>query len=308
VAIFSCNDPELIEIPDTTAPTIELTNPISDQLISDDIHMSALTNDDVGIERVEFFVDDYLVRTLTHEPWEYQWTTVEYMDGQSHVFYAKAYDLAGNSGSSDTISVSSFSGWVYDIEGKAYLTIQIGDQLWMAENLSVSKYQNGDSVLSGLNDSLWASTSFGSLSENQSVEDYSSKYGYLYNWYVVNDSRKIAPEGWHVPSEDEWRSLIEYYGGFHLAGGKLKDSSNRLWNNSDSDSINVNPFAALPGGRRHEDGGYFGATVGSYGFYWTSSEDSEHLAWFMQFAWYTTEISHGHYDKRNGFSIRCVKD
>jgi len=89
VAIFSCNDPELIEIPDTTAPTIELTNPISDQLISDDIHMSALTNDDVGIERVEFFVDDYLVRTVTHEPWEYQWTTVEYMDGQSHVFMRK---------------------------------------------------------------------------------------------------------------------------------------------------------------------------------------------------------------------------
>lgn len=308
VAIFSCNDPELIEIPDTTAPTIELTNPISGQLISDDLHISAVASDDVGIERVEFFVDDYLVRTHTQAPWEHHWTTMEYMDGRSHIFYAKAYDLSGNSGLSDTISVSSFSGWVIDIDYNAYLTIQIDDQLWMAENLRVHRYQNGDPILSGLNDSLWEATSFGAFSENQGVDNYSSTYGYLYNWYAVNDSRKIAPEGWHLPSDEEWRSIIEYYGGFDVAGGRLKDSSNRFWDNSESDSTNVNPFAALPGGRRHEHGGYWGATVGSYGFYWTSSEDSEYLAWFVELERFSAQVSHGHYDKHNGFSIRCVKN
>ena len=305
---ISCSDPEHKEIPDLISPSIEILNPIPAQVIGNDVLVSAKVLDDVGIERVEFFIDDLLVGTDTQTPWEYLWLVSGYLDGMQHFINAKAYDLAGNIGKSDTVTVSTF-GLILDIDGNTYKTIKIGTQTWMAENLSVSHYRNSDAILSAFDDSLWSTVTSGASAIHPSYEGYEQDiYGFLYNWYAVNDNRGLAPEGWHIPTIDEWLELIISSGGRELAGNRLKDSSGDYWISSDSDTTGENLFMALPGGRRHESGGYFGASVGSYGFYWASTEDSAPLSDFVQFNYYEPEVGIGHYDKRNGFSIRCVKN
>ena len=100
---------------------------------------------------------------------------------------------------------------VTDIDGNVYQTVQIGDQFWMAENLKVTHYQNGDEIPCNV---------YNDDPSNAAI------YGRLYNWYAVDDERGICPEGWHVPSDDEadseWQILVDYLGGGSVAGGKMK--------------------------------------------------------------------------------------
>jgi len=304
---FSCSGPDLKEIPDLTPPSIELLNPIPGQVISDDIVISTLVNDEFGVERVEFFIDDSLLSTDSLAPWEYQWEIMDYMDGKQHDIFAKAYDYAGNMSQSITVTISTY-GIMTDIDGHTYKTIRIGNQIWMAENLKVTHYKNGDIIPSNMNDSLWYSLSMGASANYPTHENYVNTFGLLYNWYTINNSRDLAPEGWHIPTYNEWLELIDLSGGLDSAGNTLKDSRSQYWTTSSSDTPSESLFMALPGSRRNEDGGYNGSPIGQYGFFWTSTEDSEYLAWFFQLSAHHSRVSRGHYDKRNGFSIRCVKN
>ena len=114
------------------------------------------------------------------------------------------------------------TGTVADIDGNIYQTIKIGTQEWMAENLKVLHYQNGDPIPLIINDTVWSEQNSGAYGVYDNDDSCIDEYGLLYNWHAVNDTRGLAPEGWHVPSLDELNVLFDLLGGTEVAGGKMK--------------------------------------------------------------------------------------
>jgi len=127
----------------------------------------------------------------------------------------------------------------------------------MKENLKVTKYNNNDSIPDSTN-STWGTAAIGARTEYvaSGVSGYVGTYGYLYNWYAVNDSRKLCPSGWHVPSDSEWTYLSSYLGGQSVAGGKMKSTGTTYWNSQSSGTTNSSGFSALPGGYRDSNGSF----------------------------------------------------
>tara|TARA_Y100000310_G_scaffold249794_1_gene255930 strand:- start:15 stop:1244 length:1230 start_codon:yes stop_codon:yes gene_type:complete len=196
---------------------------------------------------------------------------------------------------------------VTDIDGNSYKTIRIGNQVWMAENLKVTHYRNGDAIPTGLSNSDWSNLSTGAYAVYDGDESNVATYGYLYNWYAVDDSRNIAPEGWHVPTDEEWTTLIDYLGGNSVAGGKMKETGTAHWESPNTGVTNESGFTALPGGYRYGGNGYYGY-MGSYGYYWSSTESSSNHAWYRYLHYYTSEVYRDFNNKKSGFSVRCVRD
>jgi uncharacterized protein (TIGR02145 family) len=196
-----------------------------------------------------------------------------------------------------------FSSWAQNGH-----TVEIGNQEWMVENLNVSTFRNGDPISEAQSSEAWEKSTtqhkpswcyYGMDSTNQ------DKYGKLYNWYAVNDPRGIAPEGWHVPSDGEWQTLIDYLGGDSIAGGKLNDPETTNWKYPNSSATNKSGFSALPGGYRYHDGFYY---IGYNGFFLTSTEHSTTTAWIRAINYDNAEVYHYFGNKWDGYSIRCIKD
>ena len=120
------------------------------------------------------------------------------------------------------------AGACIDIDGNVYETVQIGDQLWMAENLKVTHYNNGDEIPTVISNEEWLTLNSGAFSDYLNNPANSETYGRLYNFWVGIDSRSVCPEGWHIPSNDEWNSLTNYLGGVEIAGGKNLISSEKM--------------------------------------------------------------------------------
>ena len=199
-------------------------------------------------------------------------------------------------------------GSVTDIDGNIYKTITIGTQTWMAENLKTTRYRNGDAIAKVTNNASWASLSTGAFCFNSFSNDeakYIATYGELYNWYAVADSRKLAPVGWHVPTDAEWIILTDYLGGTNVAGEKLKEIGTTHWRSSNT-ATNSSGFSALPGGNRDLNG-EFGDYIGVEGNWWSSTESSTTSACFWHMSSYTNAYR-TIYSKVLGFSVRCVKD
>ena len=210
-------------------------------------------------------------------------------------------------------------GTVTDIDGNVYQTIIIGDQEWMAENLMVTHYRNGDPIPTGHNNSEWAGLSTGAYCYYDNNSTNGDTYGALYNWYAVDDSRNIAPEGWHVPTDDEWKTLEMHLGmsqseadntGYRGTneGSKLAGNAD-LWNDGDLENnaeFGTSGFTALPGGYRGSGGGYYG--MGNHGSFWSSTESGSDLAWSRLLHYVSSGVDRGNYYKRNGFSVRCLRD
>lgn len=197
---------------------------------------------------------------------------------------------------------------VTDKDGNVYHTVTIGTQVWMAENLRVTKYRNGDSI-PFVKDSLnWVSCVSGAYCTNNIGGQDSLAYGILYNWYAAIDPRNLAPAGWHVPTIEEWAVLIEYLGGEDVAGGKVKENGTIHWREPNTGATNETGFTALPGGSRSETG-YF-IPVGEEAVWWSTSEDSQ----FSQSAqgaytlFFVPSLRKCFGYKTAGFSIRCIKD
>jgi uncharacterized protein (TIGR02145 family) len=131
-------------------------------------------------------------------------------------------------------------------------------------------------------------------------------YGKLYNWYAVNDSRKIAPLGWHIASLSEWTSLITYLGGVNVAGGKLKEAGTFNWLSPNTGATNETGFTALPGSGRKYDGtfNYIHYAAG----FWTSTNNDSSNAWDFGLIYNNSNIFSAADKYINGFSVRCVRD
>lgn len=211
---------------------------------------------------------------------------------------------------------------VVDIDGKVYKTVVIGGQEWMAEDLEVKHYNNGDPIPfikcdknfdKQLSES-WNATKEGAYTiVYKPSRDCFVKNGrtslILYNWNTVNDSRGLAPKGWHIPSQKEWEELIAYLGGDRVAGTVLK-SINGWDEKYASNGNNISGFNALPTGVRNESGFLMGYS--QYAWYWTSEPEFDYFAHSIQLGWQAdnnrSAIVFGTDYRQSGMAIRCIKD
>ena len=199
-------------------------------------------------------------------------------------------------------------GTLTDIDGNIYKTITIGNQTWMAENLKTTKYSDG---------TLIGTTSPASLDifdENfpkyqwvyNGTESNVSTYGRMYTWYALTSSCNICPSDWHIPTDSEWESLIDYLGGYEVAGSKLKETGLTHWQSPNEEVTNETGFTALPGGYRFYYGGFF--DLGKYGIWWTSTEASTIFARMHYMEASSGIVGWNIADKKIGYSVRCIRD
>lgn len=186
-------------------------------------------------------------------------------------------------------------------------TFMIGTQVWSSKNLDVVTFRNGDTIAEIKSAEEWnecwkSGKPAWCYYENDSNNGL--KYGKLYNWFAVNDSRGLAPEGWHIPNDNEWDTLIKNLGGEDIAGKKMKKDETI----SDSEDS----FLGLPGGFRQYDGGFYWIDV--FGYWWSSSgsqnglKSSLFILYFIDKEDLDDKIYTEDYGKDFGLSVRCIKD
>ena len=185
--------------------------------------------------------------------------------------------------------------------------VKIGNQVWMAKNLDVDKFRNGDVIPESKDKESWQKASD---NEKPAWCYYEfdklngKKYGKLYNWHAVNDPRILAPNGFHVPSVEEWTTLMNNLGGEQRAGDKMKDMT-EWWGNRSNEN-DSSGFNALPGGYCYSDGTF--NDIVAFGYWWSSTEENEHDALAISLFCNESKVYINKDDKFYGFSVRCIKD
>ncbi len=189
--------------------------------------------------------------------------------------------------------------------------ILICKQIWMGCNLAVSTYRNGDPIPEVTDPTEWAAMTTGAWCYYNNQPALGQTYGKLYNWYAVNDSRGLAPKGWHIPTDAEWGELEKCLGGSDIGGGKLKgtgtlENDDGLWLSPNDGATNEVGFSAQPGGFRFNYGVY--DYIGKGGYWWSSSASDKKRAWIRSLSSDNTIVGRGTSGKEDAFSVRCVKD
>ena len=244
----------------------------------------------------------------------------------STTYYIRAY-ATKNSGTTygDEITFSTLTtptyGTVTDYDGNEYVTITIGNQTWMMENLKTTHYSNGDPIPQVTDDAEWANLKTadekGAWCYFKNNPANGDTYGHLYNWYAASDTRNLAPDGWHVPTIADWETLQAYLGGDNsrpnwipVIARKLKEAGTDHWRDPNV-ADNVSGFTALPGGYRFESGEF--ANIRKRGDLWSSEL-------YMGYAYYRLLVNDSHVIqfpvmeptldkwKLMGHYVRCVKD
>ena len=214
-------------------------------------------------------------------------------------------------------SADTCHGYVTDIDGNVYGTITIGAQIWMTENLKVAHYRNGETIPEVFDPTEWDNLGTAASCKYGNNEGNVTTYGRLYNWFAVAEERNIAPEGWHVATDDDWKQLEVFLGmnqtlanslGWRGTneGGKLKEAGTTHWVSPNTAATNETEFSGLPGGYRYEGGMYDG--IGMHGVFWTSTEFNSSFAWTRGLGNIYPGIHRFEGRKVDGFSVRCVKD
>ena len=217
----------------------------------------------------------------------------------------------------------SATGTVTDIDGNVYHTVTIGKQTWMVENLKTTKYHKGNGgIIPNITDaSSWCFITTGAYCNYDNDEANGLKYGRLYNWYAVTNPQKLAPNGWHVATDAEWTTLINYLiaNGYNYDGTK---DDNRVakslasvtdWTTyagpgaigNDLTKNNTSGFTALPGGYRTGDYPAVFNEIGSICYWWSSDGTS---AWARHVDFTSSYVFRELTFKDFGFYVRCVKD
>ena len=197
--------------------------------------------------------------------------------------------------------------------------VTIGSQNWTDKNLDVATYSDGTLIPEVQDPQQWANLTTGAWCYSND-----KTYGKLYNWYAVagiwneasktdeTQRKKLAPTDYHIPSDDEWNTLINYLGGYNqpsVAGGKMKETGTSHWNFPNSDATNSTGFTALPGGYRNVNDGNF-YNIGFLGYFWSASDSINYLtdAWYRVLNYAGGNIVSNLTSKPNGLSVRCVSD
>ena len=243
------------------------------------------------------------------DPGEYRFKNIITGLTATTTYYVRAYATnRQNTYYGDEVSFITTSGGltgtVTDIDGNIYPTVTIGTQVWMGENLKTTKYRNGDPIPNVTDKNSWGNLTSGAYCNYDNELSFANTYGRLYNGYAVSDSRSIAPTGWHVPNEAEWKTLANYLGNDHDLGGKLREFGVTHWDSNDIEVTNESGFTCLPGGAFMN--GKFGG-IGSGGMWWISEMSINTSGWNWGLS--GSYFNHGPYlIMVNGFSIRCIKD
>jgi len=206
-------------------------------------------------------------------------------------------------------------GSVTDIDGNVYQTVKIGNQWWMAENLKVTHYSNGDTIPNLPSGTEWLNTTNGAWCAYQNNISNIETYGLLYNWYAIGDPRNLSPQGMHVPTENEWQELEIYLGMDSLQvilsgwrgtdeGGKLKETGTTHWISPNTGATNSSGFTGLPGGYRLGPGTFL--DLGIFGCWWSSTAYSSTFYWGRNLRNTYAQIYRQNYHITTGYSVRCV--
>lgn len=193
-------------------------------------------------------------------------------------------------------------------DGRLYKMVNIGNQIWMAENLKATKLNEGTSIPNVTDEDEWGElTSSAYCIIFNDTDDIPDTYGHLYNFHAVNTG-KLCPEGWHVPTSDDWTQLFIYLGGVEIAGAKLKEVGIEYWSSPNTGATNEVGFSALGGGFRYESGFYYG--FGDYATFWTANESAPNrpfAVWISNMG--INAMLHSEFNDYNrAFSVRCLKN
>lgn len=218
------------------------------------------------------------------------------------------------------------TGTVTDYDGNVYKTVKIGNQVWMAENLKSTSYSNGRSIPLVSDSVVW-----GLLEDNITDRAYcfynndtngeKDIYGALYTFaaavngtpYRYEDNpddevpvQGVCPDGWHIPSYEEWKTLLDYLGNQHEASNKLREKGTKHWIDPNIGATNEIGFSARGGGYRHQyDGGFYSLTRS--GNWWTSKQNTPYEDAYLV-AIYPGGTGFNKLGKSYGYSVRCIKD
>jgi uncharacterized protein (TIGR02145 family) len=156
------------------------------------------------------------------------------------------------------------------------------------------------------NDSIWNVLSTPGFSWYDDAESNKNTYGALYNWFTVTSNKMLCPTGWHVPTNEDITRLVNYTGGASVAGGKLKEAGTSHWNSPNTGATNNYLFTALGGGKKMVDGSYDFVKV--EGNWWSSTEYSTMNGSYLNILFNYSNSFQAYSSKKNGMSVRCVKD
>ncbi len=170
---------------------------------------------------------------------------------------------------------------ITDIEGNYYNIVTIGSQVWMAENLKTTRYNDGSNIPNVTDNATWDALTSPAYAWYDNNIANKVTYGALYNWYAV-ETGKLCPVGWHVPTDAQLTRLTNYVGGESVAGGKLKEIGTTHWNSPNEGATDEYGFTALPGGVRLLNGVFY--SIGNLGSWWSSIDTLSTYAWH-RFVW-----------------------
>jgi uncharacterized protein (TIGR02145 family) len=212
---------------------------------------------------------------------------------------------------------------VTDIDGNVYNTVLIGSQCWMKENLRTTTYRNGTAIPNVPDPFYWEYSAEGAYVWFDNNSAWKEKYGALYNWLAISDSGMLCPEGWHVPTDEEWTILTDFLGGTGSPygselkscrqenspyGGSCITDQHPRWNFHSYGIYGTNDygFSGVPGGSRVFDG--FFQSQGTIGSWWTSTEHLSIYGWGRSLTYFNDEVTVTLAKLRNGFSVRCLRN
>ena len=232
-------------------------------------------------------------------------------------YYVRAYAVnSAGTAYANQVSFATTNGGIITnpgagvtFNGYTYTSIVLGNsQEWMGENLRTTTYANGDPIPNVTDNTQWQNLTTGAWSHYNNDSQYENPYGKIYNWYSMTDSRNVCPTGWHVPTNTDWNTLINYLGGDAVAGGKMKSTGTQYWNSPNVNATNESGFSALPGGFRD-----FGGTFNVFGNDVYFGSATQFPLSTMAYSAYPLSSNGGStfedaLDSDMGAYVRCLKD
>jgi uncharacterized protein (TIGR02145 family) len=194
---------------------------------------------------------------------------------------------------------------ITDADGNVYHAVTIGTQTWMLENLRTTRFNDGTPIEKITDSTIWGEAMIPLYCWYENNPAYANTYGAMYNLFAVNTG-KLAPNGWHVATSDEWKTLRTYLGGSFIAAGKMKEKDTTHWMSPNTGADNSSGFTALPGGYL---GNYSFDGLGYRGYWWSYTDGNiANGGTSFMLSYLSGSIAEYHFPGREGFSVRCVKN
>lgn len=202
--------------------------------------------------------------------------------------------------------LSACGGGITDIDGNTYRTVRIGDQVWMAENLRSTRFRDGSPIPQVPSQADWEALGSAAWASYDNNALNIAAFGMLYNGFAAEDPRGLCPSGWRIPTDTDWMLLTEHLGGESEAGGKLKSTGTKVWNNPNVAATDEVGFSALPAGYRFRNGMF--DHIGSGAYWWTAADSSASVMTYRMAHYDYADLSWNRSSKSTGYSVRCVKE